>query len=111
METSQIVLWIITGIPLLAYPFVFIASAMSLAAADSGKTNPFLAFFARGAQWGSLAYPLLYAASLATALLLKGTLTAEWLCFFSWLPAFYLLLLLCFFVGWMLLGRRQKNVT
>ena len=51
---------LIGGLPLLAYPAVFLAGVMSLAGESTGNESAVLVIVARSFLIGSMAYPLIY---------------------------------------------------
>jgi hypothetical protein len=68
MKSVAITMLTLGGIPLLAYPFVALASIMSLAAERTGKEPLTLTLVATAAQLSSLLYPLAYLCCLVLAI-------------------------------------------
>lgn len=92
------------ALPLLVYPFVAIASVMSLAGYRTG-TEPMLRMLvARAFQITSLLYPVVYLGSLIAALSLKKADEAA-ARKVTTIPFWFLLLIVAAFFGWMLLDR------
>ncbi|MAT68974.1 MAG: hypothetical protein CMJ58_05565 [Planctomycetaceae bacterium] len=97
-------IWLFIGaIPLAIYPFVLMASAMSLAGHPTDQPQPFLLrFTSQGFLWSSILYaPVFLWCGKKTRWLLgvgddkKALLAAV-------LPLFYLTIVAAFFCGWMI---------
>jgi hypothetical protein len=93
---------IIGALPLLVYPFIALASVMSLAGHTTGEEPVMRMAVARGFQVTSLLYPVVYVASLAAALAVRkqkaGTAAK-----IASAPLWFLMLVVLLFVAWIAL--------
>jgi hypothetical protein len=90
------------AIPLVVYPFVAMASLMSLASPATGTEPAALLTVARGFQLTSLFYPLVYLSALFAALAFKKkneSIAAK----LAGVPLVFLILVISLFVAWMAL--------
>ena len=91
------------AIPLVVYPFVAMASLMSLASPATGTEPAALLAVTRGFQLTSLLYPLVYLSSLFAALALKKkneSIAAK----LASVPLVFLILVISLFFAWMALN-------
>lgn len=90
------------ALPLLIYPFVAMASVMSLAGDDRQAVPLLLTLVAKSFLWGTLAYPLIYLPCAALASVQDDTSEAAW--WFAAVPVWFLKFLLGLFVAWLAIG-------
>jgi hypothetical protein len=92
------------GLPLLAYPFVFLAGAMSLGGVWTGHEPTLLVIVARSFLIGSMAYPLVYVPCAIAAVIIarKQEALAQKV---SAVPVVFLLALAVLFVAWIQLDQ------
>jgi hypothetical protein len=95
-------LLVIGALPLLIYPFVALASVMSLAGHTDGKEPGLLMAVARGFQITSLLYPVVYVGALVGAVSLRKTkeVIARRI---ATIPLWFLALTVALLMGWMAL--------
>lgn len=89
---------ILGALPLLIYPFVALASIMSLAAQTTGSEPMPLLLVARGFQITSLLYPAIYFSALIAALVLRKK--KEPASRIASIPLWYLAFVVLLFAGW-----------
>ena len=93
---------ILGALPLLIYPFVAVASLMSLAGHTTGREPVMLMAVARRFQITSLLYPVVYLCALITALAIrkrKEVMAAR----IALIPLLYIALEIPLFTGWIVL--------
>jgi hypothetical protein len=95
---------IIGALPLLIYPFVALASVMSLAGHTDGSEPVLLMVMARGFQITSLFYPVVYLCSLVAAVSLRKQKEVAAVRIAS-IPLSFLALITLLFIGWFFLER------
>lgn len=92
--------FIVTALPLLIYPFVFIASIMSLAGGLTGEESFLLIVSAQLFLWTSLCYPLVYGVAMLGAIITDNKARKRWI----YLPYWYLMSCIMFFILWWMLS-------
>lgn len=97
MKKSFILAFIGSGLPLIAYPFVAMASLMSLAAEAPSSAETLLLIISSAFLWGSLLYPLIYILSVITFFIVKSEKKKK-LCAF--IPYAHLGLVFLLFLSW-----------
>ncbi|MEF2277281.1 hypothetical protein V3W47_03155 [Deinococcus sp. YIM 134068] len=110
VPADPLLLWVLRGLgalPLVAYPFVLLASAMTLGTRDPNDPPAGLVVVKNVFAWGTVAYPLVYFGSLVLAgragrLGSSGAVVA-----WSALPLLYLLALVGLALVWGTLGRSR----
>lgn len=98
---------IMGGLPLGIYPFVAIASLMSLAGHTTGEENAFLMAVARSFQIASLIYPVVYIACLIAALVIRKH-SEVFAVRVASVPLYFLGLLCLLFIGWFALDMSSQ---
>ena len=88
-------LMLVTTIPLVIYPAVFMACVMGLAAPASQHANPLVVLAANGFLWASLLYPIGYIAGFASG--------------FRLITAAHLALCVLLLVAWLMLDRLVRS--
>ena len=89
------------GVPLIIYPFLFLANIMSLAGARPANPPPFLlSLGANGFLWGSTLYPFFYLYCVRKFREQPYPLERQSSRLFAWLPLLYLVGVCVFFLLW-----------
>jgi hypothetical protein len=101
---------IVGGLPLLLYPFIAIASAMSLGGYSTGTERTLLMIVARGFQIGSLVYPLVYVGCLIAALVVRKKKESAAATIAS-VPLWFLGMVCLLFVSWLALDAWRRSPT
>ena len=94
-------LFILSGLPLIVYPAVLMASVMSLAGGVSGEEQLYLVVIVYGFLIGSLLYPLVYIGTLIAYFIMKDT---ERKALFVKIPFIYLGLCIVLLTLWVFAG-------
>ncbi|MBI9100038.1 MAG: hypothetical protein JEY91_16270 [Spirochaetaceae bacterium] len=93
-KTITIIIFILFGLPLIVYPFVFLANIMSLASYKTGNEPLFLKFISGLFLMSSTLYPLSYLIPLVKYLKKKNY-------FLILIPIIHLIIVILSFIGWM----------
>jgi hypothetical protein len=94
-------LFILSGLPLIVYPAVLMASVMSLAGGVSGEEPVYLVIIVYGFLIGSLLYPLVYIGSLIAYFIVKDI---ERKALFVKIPFLYLGFCIVLLILWVFAG-------
>jgi hypothetical protein len=95
---------IVGALPLLIYPFVALASGMSLAGHTDSREPALLMTVARGFQITSLLYPAVYLVALAVAVALRKKKREAAAVRIATIPLWFLAVVVTLMVGWFALG-------
>lgn len=93
---------IIGGSLLAIYPFVAIASLMSIAGHTTGREDALLMAVARSFQIASLIYPAVYIPCLVAAKVIRKN-NEVFACRVASIPLYFICLMLLLFIGWLVL--------